>query len=236
MKIQLKHKILSGFPNFTKNNQNNKKRKQSTVNTNKITKMLAMATILSVATFMPTLNQLSYAFPHSSLVIQNQGNFNPIRMVVGHSDEPTFAVSPGVHSGKHNLELSLTNQETLLPLTGASLKADMFYFNSWTNFDAATSVNDADEKKLNQNIGQIFGNPGFYTVREIQSEGIYGYRIYGTIDYFGVASVPIDTTIFCNSFDGNPTAKFNSVGWTGGFGCTPKADTITFPTIVLPTI
>lgn len=227
---KLEHKITSRVTCIIKNNKNKIHKAQI-----RNVQMIAIATILSVATFLPALNQLSYAFPHSTLII-NQPDFNPIRMVVGHSDEPTYAVSPGVHSGKHNLEVSLTDKETLLPLTGASLKVDMFYFDSWASFNAAATVNDADEKKLNQDIGQIFGNPGFYTIREIQSEGIFGYRIYGNINYFDVATVPVDTTIFCSSFDGNPTTKFNTVGWTGGFGCTPKADTITFPTIVLPSI
>lgn len=230
MKTELKHKLLSGIISIIEYTKS-----KDSVQRNIRVQIVAIATILSVATFLPALNQISYAFPHSTLII-NQPDFNPIRMVVGHSDEPTYAVSPGVHSGKHNLEISLADKETLLPLTGASLKADMYYFDSFTSFNNALSVNNADEKKLNQDISQIFGNPGFYTIREIQSEGIYGYRIHGNINYFDVATVPVDATIFCSSFDGNPTTKFNTAGWTGGFGCTPKADTITFPTIVLPSI
>lgn len=58
--------------------------------------------------------------------------------------------------------------------------------------------------------------------------GIYGYHIYGTINYFGVATVPIDSTIFCASSQG-PTTKFNSPGWSGSFGCTEDIAKIKFP-------
>ncbi len=237
MYTRLKKRIFSDFTQIIGSNYQNIPRKQNSnyLNPKKIFSMLTIATILAIAAILPTINQLSYAFPHANLII-NQPNFNPIRMVVGHSDEPTFAISPGVNSGKHNLEISLADKETLLPLTAASLKADMYYFNSLASFNNAATVNNADAKKLNQDIGQIFGNPGFYTIREIQSQGIYGYHISGTINYFNVAKVPVDATIFCRSFDGTPTTKFNSAGWTGGFGCTSKADTISFPTLVLPTL
>jgi hypothetical protein len=77
-------------------------------------------------------------------------------------------------------------------------------------------------------VGSVFGDPGHYLVREVQNDGIYGYRLYGTISYFGVASVPIDATVFCTSAEG-PTTKFNTAGWSGSYGCTEDIDDILFP-------
>jgi hypothetical protein len=65
----------------------------------------------------------------------------------------------------------------------------------------------------------------------VVADGIYGYRLYGNISYFGVANVTINSTVFCTSSDdeGN-TTKFNSPGWSGSFGCPQDIDTIAFPT------
>ena len=184
--------------------------------------------------------QISYAFPHASMTLipdendPTQANANPIRIVVGHSNEPTFGVSPGVHDGKHNLEIRLSDEATTLPLAGAELTADKFYFSDLASFNAAQSVNDATQVEIAVPVGGIFGSPGDYNARMVQSPGIYGYHIYGTINYFSEAIVPIDATIFCRSDEG-PTDKFNVGTWSGGFGCTEKIDDITFPTLVLPT-
>ena len=63
--------------------------------------------------------------------------------------------------------------------------------------------------------------------------GIYGYRLYGTINYFGIAEVPIDTVFFCtlNSDDGvsGNTSKFNGEGWEGEYGCVSDINDIYFP-------
>ncbi len=78
----------------------------------------------------------------------------------------------------------------------------------------------------------MFGEPGHYPAMQIVQPGIYGYRIYGTINYFDVAEVPIDTIFFCrlNTEDGlsaNPS-KFNSEGWEGGYGCVSDLNDIYF--------
>jgi hypothetical protein len=83
-------------------------------------------------------------------------------------------------------------------------------------------------------LSPVFGDAGHYMARQVMQPGIYGYRLYGTIDYFGMAEVPIDTTVFCRAADseggaaGN-TSKFNSEGWGGGYGCTERIADIYFP-------
>lgn len=149
-------------------------------------------------------------------------------LVIGHSAEPAFGVERGVTNGLHNLELSLTDFDTKMPLASAQLKADKYYFKDIEAFNAAASVNDADANQTGVAVGGIFGQPGFYQARQLVSEGIYGYRIYGTIDYFGEASIPIDVTTFCTSTEGN-TTKFNSQGFSGGYGCVPAVESLAFP-------
>jgi hypothetical protein len=151
-----------------------------------------------------------------------------IFVVLGHADEPTYGVENGIHDGRHNMEIFLSDEATGLPLKGANLKADMYYFNSIQKFNNATSPNNAQSIKTGVTVNSVYGDPGHYVIRELQSPGIYGYHIYGTMSYFGVHDQPIDTTVFCKSTRGD-TSKFNSPGWFGSFGCTDDIREITFP-------
>jgi hypothetical protein len=152
-----------------------------------------------------------------------------VTIVLGHANEPTYGVKPGIHDGKHGVEVFLEDSATSLPLAGSSLKVDKYYFNGFRTFNRAKSVNDATEIQKRVTLAEVFGDPGHYIARQVQKDGIYGYRLYGTVNYFAVEELKIDTTVFCSSTDGD-TDKFNSPGWFGGFGCTERIDEILFPT------
>jgi hypothetical protein len=203
----------------------------SSMNRKKYTTLLLAAigiTTLIVST-TPAL-----AFPHALTVITpnnsdpQQEHAKPIFVVLGHTNEPTFGKKSGLHDGKHNVELFLEDEATSLPLKGANLKVDKYYFKDIKTFEKAKSVDGATKIVKNVALRGVFGDPGHYVARQLQDPGIYGYRVYGTIDYFGVAQVPIDTTVFCNSSAG-ATTKFNSPGWFGGYGCTDAIESIFFP-------
>jgi hypothetical protein len=171
------------------------------------------------------------AFAHASTTVtvdDGPADGSVIRVVLGHTSEPTFGALPGIHDGKHNLEVFLTDAETRLPLTEASLEVDKFYFESLSKFKAAKGPNSADEVQNRVPVEAVFGDPGHYVHRQVQKDGIYGYRIYGTIDYFGEGSTKIDKTIFCVTESGG-TNKFNKGSWSGGFGCTEEIEDILFP-------
>ena len=169
------------------------------------------------------------AFPHAHMtIVPEQDNANPISVVMGHSSEPAFGAKLALHDGKHNVELFLEDAATALPLSGANLRVDKYFFKDIDSFNRATSVNDADVVIANATLSGVFGEPGHYVNRQIVRDGIYGYHVYGTIDYFGVAEVPFDSTIFCNSAEGN-TSRYNSEGWGGGFGCPEDLSDIRFP-------
>jgi hypothetical protein len=189
--------------------------------------IIAIAAVL-VAT--PLLAQQAFAHAHTELAVSQDAvaGKKKVQVVVGHTGEPTYGVKPGVHDGKHNLEVMLSDSETSLPLTGAVLKADRYYFKDLQSFNRAKSVADADSVVKGTPVSAVFGDAGHYMARQVQKAGIYGYRIYGNVSYFGVATVPIDSTVFCNSDAGN-TTKFNSPGWSGGFGCTQDINSIAFP-------
>lgn len=149
-------------------------------------------------------------------------------MVIGHTDEPAYGALPGIDTGRHNLEVLLSDDATKLPLTGANLTVDKYYFRDLNSFDRANSPISADEVQHNVSVTSVFGDPGHYMARQVIKEGIYGYRLYGNISYFGVANIPIDTTVFCTSETGNIT-KFNSPGWSGSFGCPINIGNTAFP-------
>jgi hypothetical protein len=194
-----------------------------------IASALAAIGLLLASSFTVTV----YAHGHLILTPDIE-NVNPISVTLGHSNEPALGVQPGVHNGMHSIEVSLEDSNTTLPLVGADLRIDKYYFRDFESFQNATSLEQADQVEQNITIGEVFGEPGQYRALQIVQPGIYGYRVYGTINYFEVAEVPIDTVLFCtlNSDDGASanTSKFNSEGWEGEYVCVADINEIYFPT------
>jgi hypothetical protein len=190
-------------------------------------------TSLTIALSSPTTT-IQSAFAHAETTlpinVDDQAGRN-IVVVIGHSNEPAYGAKPGIHDGIHGLEVTLSDNATGLPIGDAQLNADKYYFTDLQSFDNARSVDDADEIQEGFDVGAVFGETGRYEARQVVADGIYGYRLYGNISYFGVANVTINSTVFCTSSDdeGN-TTKFNSPGWSGSFGCPQDIDTIAFPT------
>jgi hypothetical protein len=189
---------------------------------------------LALVLSSPTTIQTVFAHTETTLPINvdNQTG-RSIVVVVGHSNEPAYGAKPGIHDGIHGLEVTLSDNATGLPIGDAQLKADKYYFTDSQSFDNARSVDDADETQEGFDVGAVFGETGRYLARQVVADGIYGYRLYGNISYFGVANVTINSTVFCTSSDADDeanTTKFNSPGWSGSFGCPQDIDTIAFPT------
>jgi hypothetical protein len=203
---------------------------------NRLSNTIRISIVVSIAVAILGCNVVASAnaFPHAGIVINpnpsdpNQANANPVSLFLGHTNEPTFGVSAGVHDGKHGVEVFLTDAATELPISGAQLSVDKYYFEDFASFNAAASVNDADEIQTNVPLPEAFGDKGHYVTRQIQQPGIYGYKLTGTINYFDVAQIPISTTVFC-SLNGQDTTKFNTPGWFGRFGCTDAIEEIYFP-------
>jgi hypothetical protein len=189
----------------------------------------AMAAVLSLVLGpgMVTQQAFAHALNIQDIDVEGAGN-RGITIVLGHTNEPTFGAKPGIHDGKHGVEVFLEDRDTALPITGAELQVDKYFFKDFNAFKKAKSVRDATERERGVELDSVFGDPGHYLARQVQKDGIYGYRLYGTIHYFGVEELDVDATVFCRSPDG-PTTKFNSPGWFGGFGCTDDIDDSLFP-------
>ena len=170
------------------------------------------------------------AFPHASLIIDpKEEHANDIRVVLGHTNEPAYGKLPGIHDGKHFLEVDLSDDATTLPIPNATLFADKYYFKNIASFQRAQSLEDADAIELNVPISAVFGQSGTFYNRQVIDPGIYGYTIRGTINYYDVALVPLeDATKFC-SIPGQDLTKFDTPGWTGSFGCPQNIKSIFFP-------
>jgi hypothetical protein len=191
--------------------------------------IIAVTLVASVSTLAP-----ASAFPHALKIVEVDvhGHHKEVLIVIGHTNEPTFGSKSGLHDGKHHVEVFLEDAETALPISGAQLKVDKYYFKTLTKFSNSNTVNQANKIQTDIQLGGVFGDPGHYIARQIQSPGIYGYRLHGTIDYFGEGTLNINETIFCTLSEGgggSQTAKFNTPGWFGGFGCTGNINDITFP-------
>ncbi|HEX7141882.1 MAG TPA: hypothetical protein VF222_05330 [Nitrososphaeraceae archaeon] len=171
------------------------------------------------------------AFPHASLIIdpKEEEHANDIRVVLGHTNEPAYGKLPGIHDGKHNLEVDLSDDATTLPIPNATLFADKYYFKNIASFQRAESLEDADAIELNVPISAVFGQPGTFYNRQVIDAGIYGYTIRGTINYYDVAQVPLENaTKFC-SIPGEDLTKFDTDGWNGSYGCPQNIKSIFFP-------
>ncbi|HEX5186420.1 MAG TPA: hypothetical protein VFV86_05975 [Nitrososphaeraceae archaeon] len=205
---------------------------------------ILVAGIITISASSYSGNEV-WAKPHASLIIvpdqndPNQANANNITLVLGHSNEPAYGKLPGIHDGKHNVDVELTDQATTLPIQGSNetepffpntqIMVDKYYFKNIESFNNAQGLEDADAKELNVPVTSVFGQPGLFTNRQVIDPGIYGYTLRGIINYFGVASVPIEeTTKFCTSQEGD-TSKFDSPGWTDSFGCPISIKDIFFP-------
>jgi len=191
--------------------------------------IVAAVLALSLVTGSAAMLQPAFAHAHATLTLEDEPVAGKqISVVLGHANEPTYGAKAGIHDGKHGLEVTISDAATELPLTGASLKADKYYFKDIRSFERAGSPEDADAIEEGVDVRGVFGEAGHYLARQVQKPGIYGYHVYGTIDYFGVSSISIDTTVFCSSPDGD-TTKFNSPGWSGSFGCTENINDSIFP-------
>jgi hypothetical protein len=166
-----------------------------------------------------------------------QPTAHEVRIVLGHSNEPTYGAYPGIHDGKHGLEITLSDLNTKLPVSTASITADMYYFKNFKKFSEATSLDQATDKMLNVPVGGVHGEKGKFLYREVQKPGIYGYTLKGTVTYYDGSVIPIGAgdpsdglglTKFCKSPDGD-TSKFDTPGWSGAYGCTNSIKDIKFP-------
>ena len=197
----------------------------------KQTNYVLLGIIASVAMISVVGTQSASA--HQLAVLFGDSDTNNIFFVLGHIDEPAFGQDPGKHDGKHNLEIRLSDDATDLALADSTdLFFDKYYFKNVKKYNKANSLDKADAVETGINISQAFGDPGHYIHRQIVSDGIYGYHVYGEIDYFGVGKLPVDLTFFCSRDGMDDPAKFESVtdGVTfGEFGCPGSIDDIKFP-------
>ncbi len=191
--------------------------------------IILLAGIAIVSTSSYSIDE-AMAFPHASLIIDpDEPHANDIRVVLGHTNEPAYGKLPGIHDGKHFLQVELSDDATTLPIPNATLFADKYYFKNIASFQRAQSLEDADAIELNVPISAVFGQSGTFYNRQVIDPGIYGYTIRGTINYYDVAQVPLeDTTKFC-SIPGENLTKFDSPGWNGSYGCPQNIKSIFFP-------
>lgn len=183
-----------------------------------------------VAVVMVSAFGLHEAYAHQRVDIATGHDDNKIRVTVGHTNEPAYGVSTG-HDGKHGFEMSIVDLDTRLPVpsTGTSLQLDKYYFKDIAKYNKATSVNDADQIIKDIPFGSLFGSPGMYLHRQVVDSGIYGYRIHGTVSYYGVETIPVDMTAFCDSDAMTSKTKLESGSWSGSFGCPISIDDTAFP-------
>ena len=189
--------------------------------------ILAGIVIISASSF--SIDE-AMAFPHASLIIDPEDEHaNDIQIILGHTNEPAFGKLPGIHDGKHNLEVELSDAATTLPIQEANITADKYYFKDLKSFQRAQSLDDADAIQKNVTVSAVFGQPGTFYNRQVIDPGIYGYTIRGTINYYDVALVPFEATKFC-SIPGEDLTKFDTPdSWTGSFGCPQNIKSIFFP-------
>jgi hypothetical protein len=208
---------------------------------------ILVAGIVTISASSYSANE-ALAKPHASIVLvpdENdplQEHANPILLILGHSNEPAYGKLPGIHDGKHNVEVILEDNATVLPIQGSNasdpnfpntqILVDKFYFKNSESFNNAQSPEDADAVELNVPVTAVFGQPGTFFARQVIDPGIYGYTLKGVINYYGVAAVPIpELTKFC-SVRGEgveDNTKFDSPGWTGSYGCPTNIKDIFFP-------
>lgn len=182
--------------------------------------VIAAVTLISVIASQEAYAHGSVKIP---LTIAN-GETRNIQVVLGHTNEPSYGNNPGTWDGVHGVDITVRDADTKLPIKTASLKVDKYFFKNQKKVDKASSPADADVKDFDVPIGAVFGQPGKFLARQMVIDGIYGYRVYGTVTYFDGTNIPVDFTGFCSD-----ASKFNSPGFSGSFGCIQDIEDTKFP-------
>jgi hypothetical protein len=186
--------------------------------------ILAGIAILSASSFQ--INEVM-AKPHASLVLvpdkadERQEHANPITLVLGHTNEPAFGKLPGIHDGKHFVEIILEDEATALPIQGSSEESDPEGNNGETDPEGNNGETDPIVNNEETDADSGLSNT------EIVIDKFYTIR--GVINYYNVANVPIpEVTKFCSSQEGD-TTDFDKGDWSGSFGCPTDIKDIFFP-------
>ena len=78
--------------------------------------MMILAGIAIISASSYSIDE-AMAFPHASLIIDpEEEHANNITIVLGHTNEPAFGKLPGIHDGKHYLEVDISDTNTTLPI------------------------------------------------------------------------------------------------------------------------
>jgi hypothetical protein len=151
-----------------------------------------------------------------------------VRLTIGETAEPAYVDSP------HNIDIAIRDRLTGLPVGNAhkkldgtqGLKVDAYFYPkgvtpsvTGTEPAALAAGPGFTDSKLNQNVRTIFGKLGSYQADDqfYSKTGITLYRVYGVINYYGDAEIPVDVWI-----DGGAVKRgvsgATTVTWSGGFG------------------
>ena len=184
----------------------------------------------AVATVMlMTVSMSEEAFAHGSINIpfeMKDMKDRELRVVLGHTDEPTRAQETGKWFGEHPVEIFVRDSRTNLNISGASLMVDKFFWADESEFDENHTTPD----EVNVVAGGAHGEPGKYHARQILAEpGFYGYRVHGEVTYFDGTIVDIDFQALCRDAPASMKTTFNTPEFGGGFGCTTDIDDGKFP-------
>lgn len=146
-----------------------------------------------------------------------------IKIVIGHSNEPSFGHKEGVWLGMHDVNAKVSQND--IPIVNATLSVDKYFFKNAKEFNKSDSLDDAKKESLDNPMSKKYGTDNLYQNRQIVTDGIYVYRVYGEAN-----GESVDVTVSCFDKDMDDPAKFNSFdsGYKK-FGCPENIDDIKFP-------
>ena len=146
-----------------------------------------------------------------------------IKIVIGHSNEPSFGHEEGVWLGMHNVNAILSQDD--IPIGDATLQVDKYYFEDAKQYNKADSLDDAEQESLANELSKQYGTDNRYESRQIVTDGIYVYRVYGEAN-----SQDVDVTVACFDEDMDDPYKFNNYdSSTKKFGCPENIEDLKFP-------
>ncbi len=194
--------------------------------------MKGIVLTITVAVLLTSMIAPVMADPHASKTISftiSNGEERAIRLILGHTREPTLALAPGIHDGAHHVQIIIRDARTNLPINAAKLQLDRYYFKDLSAYESGDLSRATMQTGLP--VERVFGIPGEYTVRQIlTAPGIYGYRVYGTVTYFDGTTVNIDERKFCSPEGMSSTqGPYDTPGWGGGYGCADAVRDLHWP-------
>ncbi|WP_337862479.1 hypothetical protein [Nitrososphaera sp.] len=205
--------------------------------TNKYVTM-TIATVAAAILLLSAGANIAWAHSSTNLPLPSDPN-RGVKLTVGETSEPAY------DDEFHNIDIIIRDKLTNMPVGNAhkkldgtqGLKVDSYFYPKGTT-PSVTGTEPGPlspgpgftDKKLDQSVRPQFGKLGSYSASSqfYTKVGLTLYHIYGVVNYYGDAEIPVDVWVAGDGHHGLAVKRgvsgSTTVTWSGGFGLGDRSD------------